>query len=426
MKIDKKEISKNQLELTIEVSLEEIKPHLEKTAKRLAQKSAIPGFRPGFAPYELIKTRFGEMTIWQEALESVISQTFYQATQEHKLTTIGQPDIKVEKLAPGNPIVYIATVSLLPEIILGDWKKAEVKKNEIKVEEKDLDKTFKQLQNMQVKESIVARVANTNDKVELDFEVSIDKVLIEGGKSHKYPIILGEGQMIPGFEEKIIGTKAGDDLEFDLKFPEKYFQNNLAGKEAHFKVKILNVYERKLPELNDEFAKNIGFDNLAALKKQLTENISREKQEKEDQRLEREAIEAVIKASTIEDLPKNLIHSELHRMIHELEHNIKAQGLDFVGYLKSINKTTDDLEKDFEPQAIDRIKASLALKKIAEIENIKVDEKEVETEIAAQITKHAANPEALKDIKTPNYRQYIFNFLTNQKIVKFIMDTIVK
>ncbi len=426
MKIDKKELSKNQVEFTIEVTLEEIKPHLEKTASRLAQKSSIPGFRPGKAPYELVKARVGEMTIWQEALESIISQTFYQAVKENKLTTVGQPDIKVEKLAPGNPIVYTATIALLPEITLGEWEKAEVKKNEIKVEEKDLEKTYKQLQAMQAQEIKVERVANLGDKLEIDFEVSINKVVIEGGKSYKHPIILGESQMIPGFEEKLIGSKANDELEFDLKFPEKYFQNNLAGKEAHFKVKIISVFERKLPELNDEFAKNIGFENLEALKKQLSENISQDKESKEKQRLEKEAIDAVVKATNIEDIPHTLIHGELHRMIHELENNIKQQGLDFAGYLKSINKTTADLEKDFEPQAIERIKASLAFRKIAETANIKVEEKDIDAEILRQEKMHQGNAQALKDIQTPNYRQYLFNFLTNQKIVEFIMTKVVK
>ncbi|MCB9803128.1 trigger factor [Candidatus Nomurabacteria bacterium] len=426
MKIEKKELSKNQLELKIEVSLEEIKPHLEKTASRLSSKTSIPGFRPGKAPFDLIKAKLGEMTIWQEALNEILSQTFYQAVTKEKLETVGQPDIKVEKLAPGNPIVYTATVSLLPEVVLGDWQKAEVKKNEVKIEKKDLEQTYKHLQEMQVKEAVVDRVANNGDKVELDFEVSIDKVVIEGGKSSKYPIVLGEGKMIPGFEEKIVGSKANDELTFDLKFPDKYFQTNLAGKLATFKVKVLTVFERTLPELNDEFAKNIGFENLKALEKQITENIEKEKSAKEQQRLERAAIEAVVKASTVEDLPEGLIHAEIHKMIHELQHSVQQQGMDFVGYLKSINKTHADLEKEFKPQAEERIKASLVLRKLAETEKIETTEEEIDTEVKKQELSYQDNPQALKDIKTPNYRQYLNNFLTNQKIVKFITDKIVK
>lgn len=426
MKIEKKDLSKNQIELNIEVSLEEIKPHLEKTAIRLASKTNIPGFRPGKAPYDLVKAKLGEMTIWQEALNSILAQTFYQAVQEHQLKTVGQPDIKIDKLAPGNPLVYTAKVSLLPEVVLGDWQKSEVKKTEIKVSQEDLDKTFAQLQEMQVAENKVERVANNGDKVELDFEVSIDKVLIEGGKSTKYPIVLGEGKMIPGFEEKIIGSKAGDDLEFELKFPDKYFQNNLAGKLANFKVKVLAVYERKLPELNDQFSKNIGFENMAALEKQLKENIQKDKEAKEKQRLERMAIEAVVKTTTIDDLPEGLIHSELHKMIHELQQNVQQQGLDFVGYLKSIGKTYDQLEKEFEPQAQERIKASLTLRKIAETENIITSEEEIDQEVKKQEEMYKDNPQALKDIKTPDYRQYLQNFLTNQKVIKFITDKILK
>jgi trigger factor len=426
MKVDKKDLEKKQIELKIEVSLEEIKPHLDKAATKLAKKSNIPGFRPGKAPYDLVKAKVGEMTIWQEAMNDIINESFYKAITDEKLETIGQPDIKVEKMAPGNPVVYTAVVSLLPDVTLGEWDKTEVKKKEVKADDEDLKKTLEQLTNMRVEEKIVERVANNGDKVEVDFEVSIDKVVIEGGKSTKHPLVLGQGQMIPGFEEKIVGAKAGDDLKFDLKFPDKYMQENLAGKLANFKVRVVAIYERIVPEINDDFAKGIGFETKEALDKQLKENIVKEKEQKEQQRVEKEAIDAVVNAAKIEDLPETLIKSEVKKMIHELQHSIQQQGMDLAGYLKSIKKSPEDLDKDFRPQAIERLKAALVLRKLVEEEKIVIDEKDIDEEIKKQEMTHQGNEQALKDIKTPNYRQYLGNALTNRKVIEFISKKIVK
>lgn len=426
MKITKKDLEKNQVELVIEVSEEEIKPHLEKAATKMSAKTKLPGFRPGKAPYELVKNQFGEMAILQEALEFIVSDAYYKAVTREKLKTIGQPEIKLEKIAPGNPIVFKAVASLLPNVTLGEWQKLSIKKKETKASEDDIKKTIDQLSQMNVKEAIVERAAKNGDKVELDFEVLINNAVIEGGKNPKYPIVLGEGKMIPGFEEQIVGLKTGDDKKFNLKFPDKYFQKNLAGKEATFKIKVLNVYERETPKLDDEFAKMLGFDTVEKLKQQVEENISQDKQNKEQQRVEGEAIQEVIKSSEIEDLPEPLVHNELHKMIHELEHSITSQGMDMAGYLKSINKTQEDLHTDFRPQAIERVKAALVLRQISVEEKIGVDEKEVDEEINKQKEMYKSNKEAIKNISMPAYRQHLINMMINQKVVKFVTDKIVK
>lgn len=426
MQITKKDLEKNQVELTIEVSEEEIKPHLEKAAQKISAKQKLPGFRPGKAPLEMIKNKFGEMTLLQEALDFIISDSFYKAITREKLETVGQPQINIEKMAPNNPIVYKAIVSLLPKVALGDWQKSEIKRKEAKASQEDIDKTLEQISSMNVKENLINRAAKKGDKVEVDFEVLIDKVIIEGGKNHKYPVIIGENRMIPGFEEKLIGLKAKDKKEFELKFPDNYFAKHLAGKLATFKVEVIGVYERELPKLDDGFAKTIGFESLNKLKEQLEQNITQDKEAKENQRVEGEAIAAIVKASTIEDIPDNLIDSEVHKMSHELEHSIMQQGMDMAGYLKSINKTQEDLKKDFRPQALERIKAALVLRQLAQEEKLSIDDKEIDEELNKQKQMYQDNPEALKNIEAPNYRQYLANMLTNQKVIKFITDKIVK
>ncbi len=426
MQVTKKDLANGQIELTIEVTVEEIKPHLDKATARLAKTNKIPGFRPGKAPADMVKNQFGEMAVYQEATNDVISDSFYKAVKQENLQTIGQPEIKLEKVAPNNNIIYTATVSLLPSVTLGKWAEVSVKKNNVTATTEEIEKTLKQVQNMNVKETVVARAAKTGDKVEIDFEVLINKAVIEGGKSYKYPVILGEGHMIPGFEDKLSGHKANDELEFDLTFPEKYFQKNLANKLATFKVKVVAIYERELPTLDDELAKKLGFDDMAKLKTKLTTNITEDKAAKEEDRVTNEAVKAIIDTATIGAVPENLIDHEIHKMIHELEHSINTQGLDLPSYLTSINKTHDDLHKDFHDQAVERVKAALILRGLAKEEKIDVSEEELQKELTRQAEAYGDNEEAQKNLKDPNYRYYLSNYLTNQKVIKFITNKIVK
>jgi len=426
MQITKKELGKNQIELSIEVSLEEMKPHLAKAASRMSQGAKLPGFRPGKAPYELVKNKFGEMAIYQAALDMIVSDSFYKAVTREKVTSVGQPEIKIEKIAPGNPLSYIAIVALLPKVTLGEWQTLKIKKNKVEVSDEDINKTLEQLQNMQVKETAVDRAATKGDKVEADFEVLIDGVIIEGGKNTKYPMVIGEGRMIPGFEDQIIGMKKDEAKNFELSFPKEYFQKNLAGKQATFKVKLLSVAKRILPKLDDTLAKGIGVESFAKLKEQLNQNIKQDKEIKEKQRAEGEAIQAIVKQVKIEDIPEKLIDSEVHKMSHELEHSISQHGMDMAGYLKSINKTQEDLKKDFRPQAEERIKAALIMRQIAQEEKVKVDDTQIDTELKKQSEEHKDNKEALKNISHPSYRQHLANLMANQKIIDLIAEKIIK
>lgn len=426
MKVDKKDLGDNNLELTIELDTAEIQPYLEKTAQKLSQTNKIPGFRAGKVPFTLLKKQWGEMKIYEAALENLLSYGLLQTIQKEKLITIGQPDIKVEKLAPDNPLIFTAVVALLPAVELGDWKKLNITQKTTEVKEEDIEKTLAQLQEMQVKEITTHEAAQKGYKVEMDFEVYIDKVIIEGGQNYKYPIVLGQGQMIPGFEDQIIGLKAGESKEFELKFPEKYYQANVAGKLATFKVKILNIYQRDLPALDHAFAKTIGFENLDQLKNQLRDNIKNDKSVREAQRTESEAIRAISQQAKIGAIPKKLLANEVHKMIHELEHSIRQQGLEMAGYLKSINKTHDDLHRDFEPQARERVQAALVLRAIARAENISSSSEEIETELDKQKTTYKNNSEALKNISHPDYKNHLANLITNQKVIKLIRENIIK
>ncbi len=427
MKSEVKKLPRGQAELVIELSAEEYQPFLQQAAKKISESTKIPGFRPGKAGFELIKQKIGEGELWQEALEPAIKKTFISALDEQKIDSVGQPQIDVIKLAPGNPVIYKATLSLLPAVTLADYTKIKVAAKPVTVSPEQIKKTLTNFQKMYAKETLVDRAAKTGDKVEIDLEVFADKVPIEHGKQDKMNIVLGEGNFIPGFEDQIAGLAKDAVKEFELKFPANYHQKNLAGKPAEFKVKVNAVYNLELPELNDEFAKTLGhFKNLKEIKEKIEENLKAEVQGREDARQEEEIFDALISQSKIDDLPDILINSEGKKMLEELEHNVGQQGLKFDDYLTQLKKTREQLLLDFVPLAIKRVKSALIVRQIGLREKIEVSDQEVEDELHKTIHAYGHDPEVEKNLNTPAYRAYLRNVLSSKKIINRLKEIIVK
>ena len=426
MNITSKDLGQRQLELTIEVAVADLEPQLKKAADRLSQKSKIDGFRAGKVPYEMVRSRLGDMAIYQEALEDVLQATFWQAISEQKLVTIGQPKIEVQKMAPNNPLVYTAIVALMPEVKLGSWQTLRFEPTETKITAEEVEKVINDLASMQATELIVLRPAQMRDKAEVDFEVLIDKVVIEGGSGKKYPLILGSNSMIPGFEEQIIGMKAGENKTFNLRFPKEYFQSNLADKEAEFKVSLNNVYQRTLPQIDDAWAEKMSGKKLPELKQNIEENIFTEKNERAELDLEQKILERIIADSTWSELPEILLTSEAERMLHELKHGIEAKHMKWDEYLQNLKRSEDDILKDFKPQAERRIKGALILQQIAKEEKIIVTPEEIEAEIKRQEPQYAGNANALQELHSPRYRNYVGTILFNRKTIGKIRETVIK
>lgn len=421
MKVDVKKLPKSEVELQIEISHDELKPFLEKATKDIAKDTKISGFRPGMAPYDILEKQVGAMTIYQQAAEYAIQDSYPKAVIDNKLLTVGQPKISVEKIAPNNPFVYKANVAMVPEVELGDYKKLKVERKEIKVEEKDIQGTIESLQKMFAKEKITDQPIKRGDKAEIDMDTYVDKVPIDGGQNKKHPVVIGEGQFIPGFEDNLIGMGKGQTKEFELKFPKEYHRKDLAGRPAEFKIKVNEVYEIEKPELNDDFAKMVGqFENFEILKKQITENIKLEKTNKEKQRLELALIDQIISKSKFGEIPNILMEYELDKMLHELEHEVTHQGMKFEDYLSSIKKSKEELRKEFRPQAEKRVKSALALRKIGNVENITVPDEEVAKEVEVAKETYKDNPEQLKQFETEEYKDYIRNILRSRKVFEFL------
>lgn len=412
----------------MEISPEELKPFLVNAAAKISETAKIDGFRPGKAPYEIISKKFGEAAILEEAAESIIAKTYYQAVTENKLATIGAPQVAIEKIAPNNPFVYKATAPVLPEIELGDYKKIKLERKNVEIKDEQADKVIADIQKMRAKEKIVDRPAKPGDRLEIDFDVLRDNAPIENGKQSKYPITIGEGRFIPGFEDQLVGLSAAGEKEFELSFPENYYEKSLAGKPAVFKVKCNAVYEVELPKLDDDFARDVSGDKyktVADLRGGIKENLAEEEKAKQEQRLEAEMLDRLVEITKFGELPDILIDNEAHRLVHEMEHSLSAQGLEFSDYLKSINKTEEDLEKDLRPQAEKRVKSSIVAREVFHEQKLEVTDEEVSREIDEIMKQYPANPEIRKQLEEESYQEYLRNMLGNRKVIEFLKKEMV-
>lgn len=307
-----------------------------------------------------------------------------------------------------------------PKIKLAKYKGLKVKKNKLEVKEEEVKKALDYLQNSRAKIITVNRPAKRGDRLEIDFEVHQAEVKIENGTSKNHPLILGRGNFLPGFEEKLEGMKGGQEKEFSLKAPTDWPNQKIANKNLDFKVKMNLVQERELPEVDDGFAKSLGnFDSLEALKKSIKEGLFGEKEIKERQRIRMELIEKIAQDSEIK-VPEILIKEEIEKMINEFRISIKNIGLDFDRYLKEIRKTIEDLKKDWHKEAEKRVKIGLCLREIAKKENIEVSEEEVKEKINEDLKHYPDVEEVKKNIDLNVLKDYTKNILKNEKVFSLL------
>lgn len=426
MKVDSKKLDKNEMELIIEVSAEKMQPFLEKAAQQISQEVKISGFRPGKAPYDIIKQQVGEMAIYEKALEPIVRSTFVEAVQNQKLETVSQPKIEIVKLAPANPVIYKATVALMPKVTLGDYKDIKVKQKKAKVEEKDVEKALQEITQMQTKETVADHPVGEKDKAVVDMEMFLDKVPVEGGQSKDFAVYMDGDKFIPGFTEKLIGQKKGEIRTFNLTFPKDYFQKNLAGKEVEFKVTIKEVYDLHAPEINDELAKSLGQKSLEELKKIIRENMEKEAQFKEEQKAEQEMLEKLVEVCKYEEIPQILLESEAEKMIMELKDNLVRQGMQFEDYMKDVlKKKPEELRKEFLPEAEKRVKTALAMRALSLEKDIKAGDKEIEDEMNKMLEQYKGQEQIQEQIKSLSGRDYISNLIRNRKIIEFLKKEII-
>ncbi|HOZ53490.1 MAG TPA: trigger factor [bacterium] len=419
MKVVQKDLEKSQIELTVEVSVEDFTPFISKGAESLSKEIKIEGFRPGKVPVEILKQKIGEMAILEESAKLVINKQIYEVIDENikDKQVVGQPEVNITKLAPGNPLEYKIKVITLPEIKLGEYKNFAFKKEEIKASEEEVNKVMNDLLEMRATEKISEDAIKDGDKVIASVNLFLDKVPVEDGQNPEVTVLIGKNYFVEGFDKNLIGLKKGDSKEFGLVYPDKHWQKNLAGKKVDFKVEIKEVYNREIPEINDDLAKMFRFKNVEELKKNLSTTIEEQKKKETDQKMEIKIMDKILDNSKFGDIAEDLIKNESEIMMREIEQNIISQGGKFEDYLKSVGKSYEQLMLEMMPNAVKRVKGALMLKEVAKLEKIELNDQEIDAELDRLKSKYGNSPEAAKNIASPAYRSYLSSFLLNQKII---------
>ncbi len=422
-----KNLSQSLLEISLIVSAEELEKFVPETVEELSKEIKIRGFRPSKAPYEVLKAQIGEMKICEYAAEKALWESYGEILAKENINAIGAPSFNIQKIAPHNPVEVKIIVPLFPKIAgLADWKKIKVPAKKTTISDDEVSKTLSEIQKMQTKENIINCESKKEDKIVVDMDMILDGVPVEGGQAKNHAIYLNEPYYIPGLNEQLLGLKRGDTKDFKLPFPKEHYQKSLAGKEVDFTIKVNDVFELVLPEINDEFAKKLGQKNLGELKNLIKKNLEAEAEMKDRERQEMAILDELVKNSQFDDIPEILINREAEKMIAEYKYEIAKYGLAFEDYLVSIKKSINDLKLDFAAKAVERIKASLVVNEIAEQEKIKTNDKEIMAEIERQFNLYKDDPSAQEEIRKPEYQNYIRTFLRNRKVIDFLREKCVR
>ncbi|PIT95200.1 trigger factor [Candidatus Falkowbacteria bacterium CG_4_9_14_3_um_filter_38_19] len=423
MNITKKDLTKAQIELTVELSVEEFQPYIKRGVEKVSREVKIEGFRPGKAPYEILKSKIGEMTILEESARIAIDKTLDQAIKENIAEQlVGQPQINITKLALDNPLEYKVILALLPQVKLGDYKNLQIKQAKVEVKSDEVDKLISQLREMRSSEKISETAVKENNKVIVDLEMFIDKVPLEGGQGKGTSVIIGKNFVVPGFDQKLIGANKDDVREFNLLYPADFHQANLAGRLVDFRVKVKEIYQRELPEVNEDFVKGFGLKTAAEFKENIKKSLLAEKEHEAERQAEVAMLEKIISQCKFGDIPEMLVDHEAKVMMSELEHSVESQGGKFVDYLSHLKKTSEQLLLDLLPDAIKRVKVSLIIREIARLEKIAATEQEVNQEIEAVLKQYVDKQDIIERIKSLAYREYVINNLTSRKVVKELKE----
>ncbi|SLL32457.1 trigger factor [Mycobacteroides abscessus subsp. abscessus] len=369
--------------LTIELDAEKLNEGLDLAFKKVVKQVNIPGFRKGRIPRGMFEQRFGVESLYQDAIDILLPEAYANAIDETGIEPVDRPEIDVEQIEKGKALIFKATVTVKPEVTLGEYKGLEVPAVETTVTEEEVEAEIKALQEKQaelvVKEEGTAQLGDT---VVMDFEGFQDGVAFEGGTAENFSLELGSGQFIPGFEEKLVGVATGESTEVEVTFPEEYHAEDLAGKPATFKVTVHEIKGKELPELDDEFAKDVDeeAETLADLKEKIKTRLENDKKHQAEHTVRDTVVEKASENATI-DIPSAMIDTEIDRMMNEFEQRLQMQGMNLELYFQFSGQDEAALKDQMKEDAAKRVRSNLTLEAIVAAENIEVTEEEVNAEL---------------------------------------------
>lgn len=381
LKSSNKAEENNVYELVVTVDAETFSDACKKAYMKQRKSIQLPGFRKGKAPQAMVERQFGEGVFFEDALELVYPEAVMSAIEEAKLKTVGQPfELEVPVMSKSEGVEMKMKVYVYPEVELASYKGLEAVKKSGEATDEDVENELKNMQDRNSRlVSVEDRASQMGDTCSIDFEGFVDGVAFEGGKGENYPLELGSGSFIPGFEEQVAGKNIGEEFDVNVTFPEQYAEE-LAGKDAVFKVTIHEIKEKELPELDDEFAKDADFDTLDELKEDIKKSISERKAEESKRDYEDQLLEQLVDSMTA-DIPEVMFTEKTDELVRDYANRLKMQGIDLKTYLSYLGQDMESFRANFKVAAEKQVKTALALEKVAELENIKASEEDIEEEI---------------------------------------------
>ncbi|MDE7178114.1 MAG: trigger factor [Lachnospiraceae bacterium] len=423
MSLQVEKLEKNMAKLTIEVDVDTFEKAVEKAYQKEKNKISIPGFRKGKVPRQMVEKMYGKEVFFEEAANIVIPDAYDKAVDECEEDIVSSPKIEVTQIEAGKPFVFTAEVALKPEVKLGKYKGVKVDKIETAVTDEEIDAEInRERENSARNVTVEDRPVKDGDMTTLDFEGFVDGEAFEGGKGENYPLTIGSGAFIPGFEEQLIGAKIGEETEVKVTFPEDYQAEHLQGKEAVFKCTVKEIREKELPELNDEFASDVSeFETLAEYREDVKKNLEEKKLKDAKNEKEDAAVKAAVEASEME-IPEAMLETQQKQMVDEFAQRITMQGLSMEQYFQFTGTNYQQMVEQVKPQAEERIRARLVLEAVAKAENLEVSDEEYEEELKTMADVYQMEIEKVKELMGEREKKSITQDLLVKKAAAFIAD----
>ena len=421
MSVQVEKLENSMAKLTIEVPEDEVEKALEKAFQKNKNKLNIPGFRKGKAPRSMVEKMYGPEIFYEDAANDMIETAYDKAYDECGEEIVSNPEIDVVQLEKGKPFIFTATVALKPEIKLGKYKGVKIDKIDTEVTDEEVDAYIEKERENSARSVAVDRPVQDKDETVIDFEGFVDGVAFEGGKGENYPLTIGSGAFIPGFEEQLIGAKKGEEVEVKVTFPEDYHADELKGKEAVFKCKVNEIKEKELPELDDEFAAEVSeYETFAEYKEATKKNLQVKKENDAKDKKEDAVIEAIVAASEI-NIPDAMLETQKRQMVSDFTQRIQSQGLSMEQYMQFTGLTPETLLEQIAPQAEKRIKSRLVLENIVKAEKFEVTEEDYENELKRMADAYQMEIDKMKELVGDNETaiKQIKEDLAIQKAVDF-------
>lgn len=423
MSVQVEKLEKNMAKLTIEVSAAEFEKALEDAFLKNKNKISVPGFRKGKVPRQMVEKMYGPEIFYEDAANALIPDAYSKALDECEEDIVSSPEIDVTQIEKGKSFIFTAMVALKPEVKLGKYKGVKVEATEVTVTDEEVDaKIEKERENNARTIEVTDRPVKDGDMTVLDFEGFVDGVAFDGGKGENYPLTIGSGAFIPGFEEQLVGAEIGKEVEVNVTFPEDYQAEELKGKAAVFKCTIKEIKEKELPALDDEFASEVSeFDTLEEYKKDVKETLTIEKEKAAREAKEAAVIDAIIADSDM-DIPEAMVTTQQKQMIDEFAQRMQMQGLSMEQYFQFTGATLDKMMEQVKPQAETRIKSRLVLEAVAAKEGIEATEEDYEEEIKTMAEVYQMEPDKIKEMLPEKSVKGIKEDIAVKKAAEFVVN----